>query len=101
MHKVKAILEYLWFAFCRHEWVRDRDEAGQLVNRCMKCGVVRDDGMTALVRWRPDYEPVEPSTVKELAIPVSPRQPSPRNAPRNWHPPSYRHPDAGQNRSAA
>lgn len=101
MHILQAILEHLWYALCRHEWVRDRDGQGQLVKRCMKCGGVRDDTMTALVRWRPDYERIDPSTITELAVPIATTQSPLKKPSGQWHPPSYRAPDASQKRPAA
>lgn len=96
---LQAILEHLWWVLCRHEWVRDRDEAGQLINRCMRCGGIKDDPMTLLVRWRPDYDRIEPSRVTELAVPMD-RQPSANGYRANWHPSSYRAQGSGR-RSAA
>jgi hypothetical protein len=72
MSRMLNLLEYLSSIFCRHEWVRDRREDGELALRCMKCMKRKEHDLLRLIRWRPDYTPIEPSRPSEFPEPLQP-----------------------------
>jgi hypothetical protein len=84
MNLVLSFLEHVYWIFCRHEWVRDRHDDGELGLRCMKCMKRKEHDMLRLIRSQPFYTPVEPSHVSELPEPLISRPVKAESSSGKW-----------------
>jgi hypothetical protein len=70
MRALLLLLDQAFYGFCRHEWVRDRGNRGELLLRCMKCWKSKEHELARLIRWTPPYTPIDPIDVPELPPPL-------------------------------